>query len=142
MWRELIQALDPNCTLFPPATEQQIAVVEQNLGVALPNDLRSLLSETNGVIREYSYLINNLDDIMRNNSFFRTNSHYVEAYMPFDCLLFFAEVGTGDLFAFPIVGKTVRKDVFVWEHEDDSRVWVAPSMEKYLEWWIEGKIEL
>jgi hypothetical protein len=113
MWREFVQALDPNCTFFPPASEHQLAAVEGRLKIALPDDLRSLLAETNGILSSsYSHLINNLDDMMRNNSFFRTDSNYAEIYMPFDCLLFFAEAGNGDLFAFPIIGGTGRKRDF------------------------------
>ncbi|WSL80461.1 SMI1/KNR4 family protein [Kitasatospora sp. NBC_01266] len=60
--------------------------------------------------------------------------------MPFDPLLFFADAGNGDLFALlPRIG---RPDVFVWNHEDDSRTWVAPSLAKYLEWWLTGQIKL
>jgi hypothetical protein len=32
--------------------------------------------------------------------------------------------------------------VFVWNHEDDSRTWVAPSLRVYLEWWLTGKIKI
>jgi hypothetical protein len=61
--------------------------------------------------------------------------------MPFDNLLFFADAGNGDQFAFPIqAGEVRRPDVFCWNHEDDSRIWVAPSLEKYLEWWLTGKL--
>jgi hypothetical protein len=30
----------------------------------------------------------------------------------------------------------------VWNHEDDSRTWVAPNLAKYLEWWLTGRITL
>jgi hypothetical protein len=39
-------------------------------------------------------------------------------------------------------GSINRLDVFVWTHEDDSRNWVAPSLAKYLEWWLGGTIKL
>ena len=61
--------------------------------------------------------------------------------MPFDNLIFFADAGNGDQFAFPIVSGEVRQNkVFVWDHEDDSRRWVAPSLQSYLEWWLTGKL--
>src|SRR5690348_12775719 len=48
-----------------------------------------------------------------------------DLYMPFDPLFVFAWVGNGDLFFFPIqAGGIHRDDVFLWDHETDSRVWV------------------
>ena len=43
--------------------------------------------------------------------------------MPFDSLLLFGQLGNGDLFAHPVLDGAVREDVFVWDHEDDSRTW-------------------
>jgi hypothetical protein len=58
-------------------------------------------------------------------------------------LLFFGDAGNGDQFAFTIVdGAVRRRKVFAWDHEDDSRTWVAPSLDKYLEWWATGRIKL
>jgi len=39
-------------------------------------------------------------------------------------------------------GAIQRPDVFVWNHEDDSRTWVAPDLRRYLEWWADGRIKL
>ena len=58
--------------------------------------------------------------------------------MPFDPLLFFADAGNGDQFAFPITTAGARNDVFVWTHEDDSRRWYAASLDKYVAWWLSG----
>ena len=61
----------------------------------------------------------------------------------FDPLLFFADAGNGDQFAFVITaGKIRRPDIFAWDHENDSRTWVAPSLAKYLEWWLSGDLKL
>jgi len=63
--------------------------------------------------------------------------------MPFDSLLFFADAGNGDHFSYPIQSGIIQKsDIFVWSHEDDSRTWVAPSLEKYLEWCLTGKMKV
>ncbi|MFD7020396.1 hypothetical protein [Streptomyces sp. NPDC059161] len=35
-----------------------------------------------------------------------------------------------------------RPDVFVWNHEDDSRTWAAPSLAEYLRRRLTGRIEL
>jgi len=64
--------------------------------------------------------------------------------MPFNHLLFFGDAGNGDQFAFSIHadGKIYRPDVFVWNHEDDSRTWIAPSLKTFFEWWSAGRISL
>lgn len=53
MWRSLIQRFTSECEFAPPVSPSQIAAVEQALGVDFPEDLRSLLAETNGVVGEY-----------------------------------------------------------------------------------------
>ncbi len=58
-------------------------------------------------------------------------------------LLFFADAGNGDQFAYSVTGGAIRReDIYVWDHEDDSRRCVAPSLLRYLEWWLSGKIHL
>ena len=62
--------------------------------------------------------------------------------MPFDPLLFFDDAENGDQFAFSILkGEIRRPDVFAWNHEDDSRQWVAPSLAKYLESSLNGTMK-
>ena len=46
----------------------------------------------------------------------------------FGSLVFFGQLGNGDLFGHPVLPKRVRDDVFVWDHEDDSRNWYAPDV--------------
>lgn len=64
--------------------------------------------------------------------------------MPFEHLLFFGDAGNGDQFAFPIHadGTINRPDIFLWNHEMDSRSWIAPSLKLYFEWLLSGRIEL
>jgi hypothetical protein len=94
--------------------------------------LTNLLYETNGIDEKYGIsVIWSLDQIKKDNLYFRSLKTFKEIYMPFDCLLFFADAGNGDQFAFPVVnGSHCKDDVFVWNHEDDSRTWVAPSLQK------------
>ena len=33
-------------------------------------------------------------------------------------------------------------DVFVWNHEDDSRLWVASTPIQYLQRWLSGELEV
>ncbi|NUW33907.1 SMI1/KNR4 family protein [Nonomuraea sp. SMC257] len=53
-----------------------------------------------------------------------------QLYMPFNPLLFFADYGGGDQFAYVV--DPGRHDIFVWDHETDSRRWVADNLEEYL----------
>lgn len=145
MWKELIQRLSGECEFAPPASPERIAAAERSLGIDLPGPLRDLLSETDGVQGEYGLgLVWPLDRIVEDNLTCRGNENFRDIYMPFDHLLFFADAGNGDQFAFPIHADGVirRPHVFAWNHEDDSRIWVAPSMKDYLDGWLSGRIKL
>jgi len=117
-----------------------VSAVEQasrELAAAIPDELASLLSETNGVADRYGAgLIWPIERIVEDNQRFRTS--FGDIYMSFDSLLFFADAGNGDQFAFSITTASVRDDVFVWDHESDSRRWYAGSLAQYLEWWLSG----
>src|ERR1700736_1094638 len=78
MWREFIQTLEPSATFFPPATEQQLAKLETAINVALPDELRHLLMESNGVRGEYGLrLIWSIEEIIEENQEKRTNAIYM-----------------------------------------------------------------
>jgi hypothetical protein len=102
------------------------------------------LLESNGVEGAHGLgLIWSAERILEANLTMRSHPDFAELYMPFECLLFFADAGNGDQFAFTVLRGEFRKDaVFAWNHEDDSRTWVAPSLERYLEWWLDGTIKL
>ena len=144
MWKQLIAGLTPDHEFGPPALWAEVTLAEEKLGIKFPDDLRNLLFETNGVQGQYGLgLIWPLERIVADNARFRANEDFKDLYMPFDSLLFFADAGNGDQFAYPIQnGSFNRLDVFAWNHEDDSRTWVASSLAKYLEWWLNGTIKL
>ena len=81
-----------------------------------------------------------IERVVSENLALRGDSDLARLYMPFDALLFFGDAGNGDLFG--LVPHTGRPDVFAWDHENDSRTWVAPGLGKYLEWWQSGRIRL
>lgn len=56
--------------------------------------------------------------------------------MPFDHVLAFGQTGNGDLFFHPVLRGEVREDVFVWDHEDDSRTWYARDVEDAVRRWM------
>ncbi len=110
----------------------------------LPDDLRNLLRETNGVRTWHSRILRSAEEILEENLRSRNNDVLAEIYMPFDSLLFFADAGNGDQFAYAIkrAGAIRRTDRFVWDHEDDSRRCIAPSLATFIEGWMTGRISI
>lgn len=141
-WREILGGLGTSIVLTQSADAMQLAEAEAALGHALPAALRELLSVTDGLRGEYDIaLVWPLERIVSGNLSFRTSHTFKELYMPFDCLLFFSDAGNGDQFAFTVLaGEIRRSDVFVWNHEDDSRTWVASGLRQFLEGSISGRI--
>ena len=143
-WRARLTPKHPSVAFASGASASQIASCERSLGVSLPESLLELLSQSNGVEGEYGLgLVWPVERIESDNLHFRRDSDFAELYMSFSCLLFFGDAGNGDQFAFPIqAGEVRRPDVFVWSHEDDSRTWVASSLDGYLEGWLSGKLKV
>jgi hypothetical protein len=135
MWRELVAGLSSQCGFSPPANSEQITRVEEILGVKLPAELQDLLKESNGIADEYGgRVVWSIERIIETNLLFRRYPDFTELYMPFDPLLFFADALDGDQFAYVITAGAIRSsNIFVWNHEDDSRTWLAPSLKRYLE---------
>ncbi|MFJ9118922.1 SMI1/KNR4 family protein [Streptomyces sp. NPDC102394] len=141
MWTDVIVALPGMAVFRPPVSESSLIRCATALGHPLPADLVSLLHESDGIEGEYGDgLAWPAERIASENLDLRGKTEFASLYMPFDPLLFFADAGNGDLFA--LLSRIDRPDVFVWNHEDDSRTWVAPSLAKYLEWRLTGQIEL
>ncbi|SEG92230.1 SMI1 / KNR4 family (SUKH-1) [Actinacidiphila yanglinensis] len=108
-----------------------LADAEHRLGRELPGALRQLLLECDGMIGHSAVdTVWPVEQIVEQNLLFRTDSSFAQLYMPFDALLFFGDNGGGDQFAF--VQTPQRPDIFVWEHETDSRRWVAGDLTDYL----------
>jgi hypothetical protein len=142
VWRERVESVDPKAAFSSPASREQLDEAEAALGSKLPEDLRGLLVETDGVEGEGGLgVVWPLDRIVGDNIRFRAS--YGESYMPFDSLLFFADAGNGDQFAFPMTAAhSSRDEVFVWDHEDDSRRWFAASLNDYIRGWLSGELKL
>lgn len=142
MWCELIRALEPAATFTGGVSEPALRRAEAALGQPIPGALASLLRESDGVLGEYALgLVWSLERIVADNLSFRADSNFVDLYMPFRPLLFFADAGNGDQFAF-LSPPVDRDDVFAWDHEDDSRQWFAADLRHYLEGWITGRLSV
>lgn len=143
MWHELINALDPTAQYSAEASEIQFIELWNVLGITLPDDLRSLLNESNGVRDKYGFcIVWSVEEILRYNQEMRTLPLY-NAGESFRDSLFFAGAGNGDRFAFPILqGEVSQNSIFVWDHEDNTRKEVASSLRSYLEGWLSGKLSV
>ena len=138
MWRDLIEHLDAEAVFHPPAMLEQLHAVEAGLGITIPAELRDLLLETNGAEVAYGTgLVWSTEEITRRNLEMRREWQRGAwaGMMPIDHLLFFGELGNGDLCFFPIAAEGVRNRVFRWDHEDDSRISSAVSLAD----WLRGK---
>jgi SMI1-KNR4 cell-wall len=144
MWKALVARLYRAHTFLPAASAGEVAAAENALGSRFPADLRELLFESNGIEGEHGLgLVWPIARLITDNLAFRASAGD-RGFMPFDNLVFFADAGNGDRFAFsvPSGARQAPNDVFAWNHEDDGRPWVAPDLKRYLEWWADGRIKL
>ena len=144
-WCELIAAAGADRSdkprFQPPAMNDEIRQAEAALAVKLPGSLIELLLETNGVQTDYGEFIWSARQIADQNLDYRTNPDFAQLYMPFGCLLFFAEEGNGDLFAFRVLQGEAQSDaVFRWDHESDSRTLVAGRLESFVGRWLRNEL--
>ena len=132
----MVVSLAPDAKFAEPTTETRLAALEQTLNVHLPEDLRQLLLEFDGLIADLdAEVVWSVAQIERQNQQFRREKSFRDLYMPFDHLLFFGEDGGGDQFAFAIQadGEIHNPDIFRWEHETDARSWYARGLEQFFE---------
>lgn len=143
MWKDLIRRFEPKARFREPVTPAELVAAEARLGSPLPAELRDCLLETNGVETEYAVLLWDVGRIAADNDLFRTNPEFRDLYMSFDQLLFFADAGNGDQFGYRMLSDAVRgAEIYVWNHEDDSRTWAAPGLATFFEWWSTGKLKV
>ena len=141
MWRELISRLEPQPTFFQPVSTVAIAAVEQTLKTVFPEDLKSLLLETDGVLESYGLgVVWPLEKILQRNLALRRRERF-RLPAP-DTHLYFADSGIGDYFLFDRSHPASGSPVLVWNHEDDTTRHVASSFRAYLEGWLGGTFSI
>lgn len=134
MWRELIERLYDDAEFAAPATDAAIDHIERRLGQRVPDELREVLRETDGVLGDYgSGLVWPVQEIIDQNTEFRQNAALAALYKPFDQFMFVGDNGGGDQFAYVLPAGECPGGVFVWDHETDERIRVADSLKDYLE---------
>ncbi|EFM10102.1 Cell wall assembly/cell proliferation coordinating protein, KNR4-like protein [Paenibacillus curdlanolyticus YK9] len=144
MWKDFIRTIKEDAAFAKAATEAELEEVSDRFNLVLPKELKDLLEETNGVSDEYGcHLVWPTSRIIEENLEARSSEDYKDEYMPFDSLLFVADAGNGDLFGYSVLNGAITKDdIYTWNHEDDSRTWVAPSLKQFIEGWIKGEISV
>ncbi|MBL0886364.1 SMI1/KNR4 family protein [Myceligenerans indicum] len=119
----------PGLVVGHPADPAAIRACETALGHPLPGDLAKALLRADGITRDHENLLWAVDDIARTNTEFRDGT-FGDLYMSFDDAVFFGDPADGDQF---FIATTGTQDVYQWDHETDSRTWVASSVTDYLE---------
>jgi len=144
MWKTYINSISAEQQFRDPATDAELTIIKEKLKIELPEELKQLYWETNGVFDEFGCpLIWSIDQIVEDNLNYREDEDYKDIFMPFEHLLFFSDAGNGDLFGYAILNGVIQKtDIYVWNHEDDSRTWVASSLKDFIKGWISGDISV
>ena len=134
LWRERVSTLYADAKFREPASAAAIEALERELHVAIPDDLKALLTESNGVTAQYGTdLVWSAEEMIGQNDLFRTDVDFRQLYMPFDCLFLFGDGGNGDQFAYRILDGQIPDTswIFKWDHENDNREWFARDLEDY-----------
>lgn len=125
----------------PPVDPAILAAAEAALGVRLPEELRGLYAEMDGVDEPSAHwrLIVRADALATENLRLRQR-HAGAANGPratdLGAFLWFGGRGNGDLFGYPIEGGVVQPDRIVdWDHERDAITPVVASLRAFLRWW-------
>lgn len=98
-WKELLSKVLPDGECHPPVSASIIVAFENSIQIEIPDDLRALLLETNGVTdREYGYAhLWSIERIVKEYSSDYSKINYNGNIVQ---ILFFADAGNGDCFGF------------------------------------------
>jgi hypothetical protein len=153
-WQKIEKELEGQTTKLQLDTSiRNASIIESEFALKLPQELINFYSETNGIGElmrvdtmddwiKIGDLIWSIERLIEENRMYRSDENFKRIYMPFDCLLFIGDSGNGDNFGYSIhEGVIWKTDIYAWNHEDDSRTWVAPDLETFVKWWISGKIK-
>lgn len=151
--KEITLGDDRKFDFHEPAPQSLLAALKKQFNLTqLPPELEELYLQTNGIddllyIKQsdesikMGHLIWPVERVIETNISKRTSPADKRIYKSFDNLFFFADAGNGDLFGFESRnGSFEKSDVYIWDHEDDSREWQAPNMTAFLKGWLTGAI--
>lgn len=131
--RETAALCFDDCELFAPVPTTAVAAAENSLGCALPEELKQLYSQTDGVSAHYGApLVMPLRRAVEENEALRRSPELRGLFMPFNHMLVFGGDNNGDLFFFPIHSNgSLASNVFIWDHESDSRSYFANTLKDF-----------
>lgn len=137
-WKQLVRQIQPQAALFRPAWETEIVAAEQAVGCRFPEDLRSLLSQTNGASDEWGYgPIRSLAGIIEYTLFIRSidlANEYDGRKIPMDKFVIIGtDPGGGQYGFFSEPERGIGFNYF--EHEAGVFEMEAYSLEQYLRYY-------
>ncbi|MED3854979.1 SMI1/KNR4 family protein [Priestia megaterium] len=142
MWKDLIQNTSAQCVFGEPASLEDIAVLEKLFNIQLPDELKTLLGETNGTNDSNGCpLIWSTEQIIREN--LNLGERIEDTYILFNNLLLVADAENGDMFGYSTLeGFIKQNNIYVWNHKNNRRKQVATSLKEFVEDWISGKLSI
>jgi hypothetical protein len=147
MWTAWLRGLDSlgdAVSLSDPVDPDALGDAEARLGMTLPDDLRSLLHESDGINGAgRGEPVWPVERIAAENLLLRSaGSTPALPNGADDDLLFFGDAGQGHLFAYELDtgGEISESDVFVWQPGLGEAVWVASDLQSLLDDWARGEL--
>ena len=140
-WRDKLNQFEGKVGFRPGVMEEALKQAEAALGEKLPDDLRELYLESDGLYskEERLDLIWPLAELPKQNRVFRSNEDFRELYMSFDQLLFISLDGGGNQYAYRMLPDPSDGQIYEWDHENDNRTWRASFLEDYCRRRLTGK---
>ena len=136
MWREVLSTKWPEVEFSPPCSLANVESVEASLGMPLPDELRALYFETDGVYstRAYMWIVWCINDVLKRTHYMHTSPDIAFYEKSFNELLFFGDLGNGDLLAFQ-TDSTLQsyQSVGIWDHETGEYLESAKSMQEMID---------
>ena len=122
MYRELIGKLIEGhnwAKLQDPCTEKEIKKAEKYVVFTFPDELKSLLKETNG---DHWFLLSAeeiIDNVRRNREIMAEYFEPDEFEEKVNRFVYFASTGCGDYYCYRVLqnGETDTSAIYIWEHE-------------------------
>ena len=147
MWTAWLRGLDSlgdTVSLADPVDPDALGDAEERLGLLLPEDLRSLLHESDGINGAgRGEPVWPVERIAEENLLLRSaGSTPALPDGADDDLLFFGDAGNGQLFAYELDagGEISDSDVFVWQADVGEAVWIASDLQSLLDDWVRGDL--
>jgi hypothetical protein len=126
-----------------PCSEADLNRILSDLKIEIPSEFAELLQDFNGLAVYHSLSIWSIEEIIETNSEYWQEDFLSDLYMPFKSLFFFADAGNGDLFAYRILdGQIPYNDIYAWDHENDSRVWVASNLRDFVKRSLKNELNI